>query len=116
MQLQYSDAAVTAECEVPDIGMPSDSSTRSGGLEKRVAAAQQEGGGHIGDGGLAAPQPAVIQSAKAAKLEGEILADCERVRQWGISKGLKSFLLEAHVTGTVCSRNYRRPSQWVWNR
>ena len=45
-----------------------------------AAAAQQDGGGHVGDRGRAAPQPAVIQSAKAAKLEGKILAECERVR------------------------------------
>ena len=72
-------------------------------------------GGHVdGDDGPAAPQPAVIQSATAATSEAEILAECERVRQRGISLGLKLFLLEAHVMGTIGRRNYRRPSHLVW--
>ena len=38
--------------------------------ERRVAAAQRDDGGDVGDDGPAAPQPAVIRSAKAATLEG----------------------------------------------
>ena len=69
--------------------MPSGSSKRRKRRGKRVAATQRDEGGHVGDGGLAAPQPAVTRDATAAKSEAEILAECERVRQWGISRDLR---------------------------